>query len=267
MIRQPLVITESQAGEVHRVALPHGEAVAVSIRSPDKETPNEDAAAIVPLPDDSVVLAVADGVGSSRAAHTASATVVRNLAGISNHHQPGVVRAAIVDAVELANSAVRDNFAGAATTVAIALLDGQSVRPIHVGDSAVIVVGQRGRLKLQTVPHSPVGYAVEAGVMDEGEAMHHEDRHIVSNVVGSDDMRIEIGGLLDLAPRDTLVIATDGVLDNLHLDELIDFVRVGPITTAAQRVIDAVSRRMNEPDEGRPSKPDDTTLILYRRGR
>ena len=75
-----------------------------------------------------------------------------------------------------------------------------SVRPYHVGDSVILLVGQRGKIKLQTVSHSPVGYAVEAGVLDEVEAMHHQDRHVVSNFIGSPEMRIEVGAPLRLAP-------------------------------------------------------------------
>ena len=47
--------------------------------------------------------------------------------------------------------------AGSATTLAVAEVVGQTVRTYHVGDSPIWVFGQRGRLKLQTVPHSPVG--------------------------------------------------------------------------------------------------------------
>lgn len=263
----PLLVCAAIDSPPRRVALAHGEAVVASFRAPDKSGENEDAAVVAKLGERGALLAVADGVGSSRAAHTASAAIVHALAGIRIGGDNGVnARALIVNAIEKANEEVRESGSGAATTVAVIELDGHQVRPVHVGDSGVLIVGQRGRLRLQTVAHSPVGYAVEAGVIDEGEAMMHEDRHIVSNVIGAEDMRIEIGGALPLARRDTVVLATDGVLDNLLIDELIDFVRVGPLEQAASRVMSAVRDRMCRPAEGAPSKPDDTTLILYRRG-
>ena len=40
---------------------------------------------------------------------------------------------------------------------------------------------------------------VEAGWLDEEEALHHEDRHIVSNMIGAPNMRIEIGSVVRLA--------------------------------------------------------------------
>ena len=44
-------------------SVPGGVASVFSSRSPDKETPNEDAAALFPVDDKRCVLAVADGVG------------------------------------------------------------------------------------------------------------------------------------------------------------------------------------------------------------
>ena len=42
----------------------------------------------------------------------------------------------------------------------------------------ILTTGQRGRLRMQTVSHSPVGFAIEYGLLDESEAMHHEERHL-----------------------------------------------------------------------------------------
>src|SRR5690606_26158083 len=102
-----------------------------------------------------------------------------------------------------------------AATLALAELSSSGIRPYHVGDSMILILGGRGKVKLQTVSHSPVGYGVESGLLNEQEAMFHEDRHLVSNMIGCPEMRIEIGPWHCLAARDTLLIATDGLFDNL----------------------------------------------------
>ena len=51
-------------------------------------------------------------------------------------------------------------------------------------------------MKTQTIPHSPVGYAIEAGVLNEQDAMAHSQRHIVSNLIGSHDVRIDLSRVL-----------------------------------------------------------------------
>lgn len=53
---------------------------------------------------------------------------------------------------------------GAATTLAVVKLSGRTIRPYHVGDPMILLTGQRGRIKHQNIAHSPVGYAVEAGM-------------------------------------------------------------------------------------------------------
>jgi len=244
-----------------------GAAVVYSHVSPDKDTDNEDAAAIIPYDARSAVLVVADGLGGQRAgdvASNAAITVMRDaLKKAADAETP--LRAAILDAIETANRTVMETGLGAATTLAAVELTNGHVRPYHVGDSMILTTGQRGKVKLQTVCHSPVGFAVEAGMLDEKDAIHHEDRHIVSNIVGSPDMRIEIGSAIQLAARDTLILASDGLFDNLHTDEIVNIIRTGPLHIAAQQLADRARGRMLQPREGKPSKPDDLTFILYRR--
>jgi serine/threonine protein phosphatase PrpC len=119
-------------------------------------------------------------------------------------------------------------------------------------------------MKLQTVSHSPVGFAKEAGLLDEQEAMHHEERHVVSNVIGAADMRIEIGSVLKLAPMDTVVLTSDGLVDNLHVNEIVERLRKGPLDGAVKNLAAVARQRMTQPQEGEPSKPDDLTFIVFR---
>jgi serine/threonine protein phosphatase PrpC len=183
-----------------------GEVAVVSARSPLGDGVNEDAAALIPLGSSRAVLAVADGVGGTRAGAAASSTALRCLERALLDADPEAdLRGAILDGIERANRAVIDLGTGAATTLALVEVTTGALRPYHVGDSAILLVGQQGKVKLQTVSHSPVGYAVESGLIDQDEAMHHEDRHLISNMVGSADMRIEVGPTLRVAPRDTLL--------------------------------------------------------------
>src|SRR5690606_21165029 len=104
------------------------------------------------------------------------------------------LRPAILDAIEEANRAVIDLARGAATTLVVAEIVARRLRSYHVGDSELFAVGQRGRIKRRVVPHSPTGFAVEAGLMDEDEAVQHDQRHVLFNAIGAEDMRVEIGG-------------------------------------------------------------------------
>ena len=248
-------------------SLPHGEVCVRSLRSPDKKTENEDSAAIIQLGDDSLVLAVADGVGGSVAGREASNATVRTLSRVLTKlpDETPQLRPAILDAVEAANKAVLGLARGAATTLVVAQLDATRLRTYHVGDSELLAVGQRGRIKQRVVPHSPTGFAVEAGLLDENEAVQHDQRHVLFNVIGSAEMRVEVGPPLQLAVRDTVLLATDGLFDNLYIDEIVDTIRRGSLTAAADRLVARVQARMQgEGDGDQPCKPDDLTIVLFR---
>ena len=243
-----------------------GVAAVYTTRCPEKETPNEDAAALIACGPVSGVLAVADGFGGQPAGEQAARLALQSLAEALEQAlaSGGTLRAGILDGFEKANEAVKDLGVGAATTLVAVEIDDQRARSYHVGDSMALIVGQRGKLKLQTVSHSPIGYAVEAGWLPEDEALHHEDLHIVSNMVGSPEMRIEIGPNLRLRPRDTVLLASDGLFDNLPSQEVADLVRKGPLTDVAAALAAECDRRMRIPDAGQPSKPDDLTFVLFR---
>jgi serine/threonine protein phosphatase PrpC len=244
-----------------------GTAVAYSCRDPDKESENEDTVAIIPYGPGAAVLVVADGAGGLPAGKRASLTAVTTLAASlhSSMHETALLRTAILNGIEAANTAVLGLANGSATTMTVITIEGVLARSYQIGDSEAIVVGQRGVIKLQTTAHSPTGFAVEAGFLDQRDALHHEERHLVSNFLGTNDMRIDVGAMLKLSPRDTVIVASDGLMDNVHVDEIIDCVRTGPLTDAASKVTDLARKRMHLVREGQPSKPDDLSLILFRK--
>jgi serine/threonine protein phosphatase PrpC len=251
-----------------------GTAAVFSTRSPQKTTPNEDVAAVMPLTPQRGVLAVADGLGGHAGGEIASKLSIETIEAAIHEavrrmpqQDLDSLRPAILDGIEAANAAVRAIGTGAATTLSLVEIQGRMVRAYQVGDSAILLAGQRGKLKYQTVAHSPIGYAVKGGFLDEEEAIHHEERHMISNVIGSESMHVEMGPTIEMAARDTLVLASDGLLDNLLPTEIVDLMRTGPLDRAVGQLAAVAQERMNahaEADGVTPSKPDDLTIIAYR---
>ncbi len=70
-----------------------------------------------------------------------------------------------------------------------------------------------------------------------------------------------------MSPRDTLLICSDGLSDNLSTDEIIAIIRCGPLDQSMQKLIDLATSRMNSlgRQAPHPSKPDDLTMIAFRR--
>lgn len=230
--------------------------------SPDKER-NEDAVAVVPTGAHAGVLVVADGLGGQPRGDDAARTVVETMTEIAVNPEESL-REAILHAIDQANNRIQEAGYGGGATLAVLEIEDNHIRPYHIGDAFIIVMGQRGRIKFQNIAHSPMGYAVESGLMDEIDAVHHHERNLVSNFVGTTDMYIDIGPRIELAPRDTVVIASDGLSDNLYVEEIIEAVRTGPLDTAATRLRDKAIARMTADGSELPSHPDDLSFCLFR---
>ena len=267
MTADAIVLTSSEDEAETEGTVAGGTFVADSATAPDKTTDNEDTVAVIPVAADVVVLAIADGAGGLPAGKRASLTVVEALQASLRQigGDTGQLRSAILNGLETANETVMARGNGAATTATVVSIDGIVARTYQVGDSEAIVVGQRGRVRAQTTTHSPTGFAVEAGLLDQRDALHHEERHLVSNFIGTADMRIEMGSGLILNPRDTVLLASDGLMDNVHLHEIAELIRKGPIADAARTLTSLARRRMTVETIHQPSKPDDLSVILFRK--
>jgi len=257
--------TQAELSQPELIKFAFGSAVVYTNKSPAKDTPNEDSISLIGLDDKTAVFMIADGLGGQPSGDAASKIAVNTMEkSVSQNPDNANLRDAILDGFEKANQNIQNKTIGAATTLVAVEYQLGSIRPYHAGDSMVLVTGQRGKIKLQSVPHSPVGYAVESGLLDEDEAVHHEERHLVSNVVGSEEMRIEIGSTIRLAKHDTLIMSSDGLCDNLYIDEIIEITRKGKLENAAKRLLELARERMLNPQTGSPSHADDLSFILFR---
>jgi serine/threonine protein phosphatase PrpC len=252
-------------GEQHELAM--GTAVVYVNRLPGKETENEDSAGIYPLENNDCALAVADGMGGMPCGALASKLVIEQLQDSLKKVSPSDFgyRDAMLNGIDAANNAITALGVGAGSTLAAVEIFNNILRPYHVGDSMIMVVGQKGKIKLQTISHSPVGYAVESGMLNEHDALHHDDRHLISNYLGYPEMRIEIGPPMALSRYDTVLIASDGLFDNLLLPEIVDLIRKGKLSTISENLVTLCNKRMQHLDPEHPSKPDDVSFILFRR--
>ena len=247
-----LVLDGAFAPDQVEVEVAGGVAVAHTCRDPFKESENEDTVAVIPYGPGAAVLVVADGAGGLPAGKRASLTAVTTLAAAlqTAMDKTMLLRTAILNGIEAANEAVLGLANGSATTMTVITIEGLVARSYQIGDSEALVVGQRGLVKLQTTAHSPTGFAVEAGFLDEREALHHEDRHLVSNFLGTSDMRIDVGAGVELRPLDTVLVASDGLTDNVHFDEIIDGIRAGKLAESARSVVELATRRMTTVTDG-----------------
>ena len=87
----------------------------------------------------------------------------------------------------------------------------------------------------------------------------------MSNFIGTEQMHIDVGAPVLLSKRDTVLLASDGLTDNLHFDEIIELARKGPLDSAMKAIVDRAGHRMRPDSDTLPNKPDDLTVMLFRK--
>ena len=244
------------------------EIAAFSHRSPGKITRNEDSLAWIAWPG-ALLLAIADGVGGQPGGGEASTLTVQLLVErFKNINQDQisleVFREGVLDTLERANLEIQSLGNGSGTTLTVVAVAQGQARTFSVGDSSVMVCGGKGKIKFLNTPHSPTGYAIAAGILSEDDALHHAERHLLSNLVGSPDMHIDIGPILRLAARDRILVASDGLWDNMYLEEIIEVVHKGAVPKAARTMQVTCHCRMTGNDASLPGHADDLSFILAR---
>ena len=201
----PVAAAEAPALDVAMGSVGSGEACWLSVKSPIKSGPNEDAVAAIPLETGRGLLLVADGLGGHRGGRRASQLIRKSLTRMATRLKapappgnsiiisqaieipcpvepapPADHRSAILNEIERVNHRLIRGRVGAATTLALVEIHDGRVRSYHIGDTEILIVSQRGRIKYATVSHSPVGYGVQSGLLTEEEALAHPERHVVS---------------------------------------------------------------------------------------
>lgn len=237
-------------------------------RAPDKTTPNEDSLGFV-IDRNKAVFMVADGVGGMPKGEEASQTVIESIANAFSKNElfpkdETAIRNTMLDSIEHANETLLKKNNGARTTLTACEIHQNQLRAFQIGDSSIIVCGQKGLLKFKSTEHSPTGFAVEAGLLKEKEAITHPERHIVSNVVGETQMHIEIGPLIELATKDTILIASDGLFDNYLVEELIEIIRKESLVDVMEQMVALCQPMLNPETAKKLNKTDDVSFIVCR---
>ena len=234
--------------------------------SPNNNNANEDSVGVIPVDDNTAVLMVADGVGGHVHGKDASMLVLTEIRkAVAREIKKGnSLREGIMSGIEKANKHMQKKLSGSASTLAVAEIQENNLSTYHVGDTEILTADSNGNIIYQSIAHSPVGYAVEAGILDEEQAIMHDERHLVSNVVGDTDMHIDVSTNIEMRPEETLLIATDGLFDNLQKSEIVDFIRKGELDNCGQALVEHATQRMFEQKADQPSKYDDLSFILFR---
>jgi serine/threonine protein phosphatase PrpC len=216
---------------------------------------NEDAYVVQPP-----LFAVADGMGGAQAGEIASRIAASALRDSGTEAGEDAVAALIQEANRRVYEAAAsdDARAGMGTTVTAALVEADSVRIGHVGDSRAYRA-RDGALQQLTEDHSLVAELVRSGKLSPEEADVHPQRSVITRVLGTDP-EVDVDTFeVEARPGDVFMICSDG-LTSMVEDEAILALLGRPGRTLEQRahsLVDAANRGGGE---------DNITVILFELG-
>ena len=185
---------------------------------------NEDRYLIKKLKDESVLIAVADGLGGEVAGDYAAEIIREKLAGLDSISRNNVQLeldqlARVIDHTIYTKGQENIALEGMGSTLVGILLRDRIAYWVHVGDSRLYLF-RNGTLTQITEDQTLARFLLEEGEITAEELPTHYSRHVMDQCVGCGYVEPETGRLEFLA-GDVLVLSTDGLHRNIN-DNAID---------------------------------------------
>lgn len=163
---------------------------------------------------------VADGIGGNACGEVASGIVA---ATICQQLRSGIT---LLEAVKAAHSAVlaqmkrRPAAVAMGSTVVALQITGVRYEIVWVGDSRAYLFN--GKLRQLTHDHSLVATLVQEGYVSAQDALHHPQRHVVTQALGVDaQLQLKPGVIAGtLAAGESVLLCSDGLSDEVTTAEI-----------------------------------------------
>lgn len=184
---------------------------------------NEDRYLIKDLEDNSVLLAVADGLGGEVAGDYAAEILTGKLASI-DHISRNKEQAELDQLVREIDRAIDNEgrkdptLEGMGSTLICVLLRDGIAHWLHVGDSRLYILRNR-KLTQVTEDQTLARFLLKEGEITEEQVPTHYSRHVMDQCVGCGYAEPETGNL-QIRDKDLLVLSTDGLHKQITGDTL-----------------------------------------------
>ncbi len=195
-----------------------------------KRKNNEDAYLI--LLEDNVFM-VADGVGGENAGEIASNETVQFVADyikkipLANCNNKEEIAQYFYDCLVEANSYIYkksiENLEnqGMATTLVIAYIKNEMLYVINVGDSRAYLIRNNNIVQI-TEDHTYINKLLKNGAIKWEDDIVKEKKHIITKAIGTYDFDIPDIFEIKIQEKDTLLLCTDGLHDDVTDEELVE---------------------------------------------
>ena len=212
---------------------------------------NEDSVIIIKNSEDSILMAVADGMGGHRAGEVASSIAISYL---SKRFTESFFKMSKASAVEWIKTCVNEingqmfkyteenpESKGMGTTLVMTLITKDYILFGNIGDSSGFVM-KDNKIHKVTHDHTLVNLLITAGELTEEEAKNHPKKNILMNALGINDP-IEIDVFDCNMEIDEILLCSDG-LTTMITEEQIEKVLLSELTVE-EKVIKLIKKANN----------------------
>jgi protein phosphatase len=183
---------------------------------------------------------LADGMGGHHHGEIASALTIESVnaeyyaanGSLPGHNPEPMIIDALSQAILIANHQIIETTDGGGTTVVAAVLHGDTLVTMNVGDSRAYLL-RDDELHLISRDHSWVSMMVEMGKLSPEEALFDPRRNILYQALGQgSELEIHIDRE-KLKPNDTIILCSDGLWSEIDERVMKDIVSRAPSPQAA----------------------------------
>ncbi|WP_028313793.1 PP2C family protein-serine/threonine phosphatase [Desulfatibacillum aliphaticivorans] len=221
-----------------------------------KRNENQDRRLVKETPDGAVLLAIADGMGSSAGGGIAAQMIMDGLDAMPDHDlTAGGIMEKLVQQTDQAifcKASEDACFEDMGATLTAVVVRGSSAQWVHVGDSRLVLF-ENGRLRYVTKDQNMAWFLYDEGEITAEEARRHPGLRLLDQCVGAGDCE-PVTGALEFSPGALFMLTTDGVHDHIT-PKALTAILSGPesLEHKAQAILKHVR------DDG---STDDATMVL-----
>jgi protein phosphatase len=198
---------------------------------------------------DSVMFAVADGVGGYEGGEIASRMAIDITLEAYRESPPewGAAKR-LYRAITRANIGIHDKaltvpeLSRMATTMTAVAVDKGMLAAVHIGDCRLHLI-RHSQISVVTKDHTMIGERVRMGMMTEASARIHPERGMLLRSLGRELIASIDRITLPLMERDRLILCSDGLYNVLDARELESITRDVDAETACRKLVDTANER------------------------
>ncbi|MBN4064534.1 serine/threonine-protein phosphatase [Dehalococcoides mccartyi] len=243
---------ESTAGSIGRISY------AGSSSTGRVRATNQDSYGLAISDSSPVIFAVADGMGGHAGGDVASSTVISLLIESVNEINSENIKSSAQYLISQMNEELGRiqtkslQYQGLGTTLSTIIIDGSDLWTVHIGDSRIYRLRNQALTQI-TKDHSWVQEQIDAGRLDEADALSHPRRNLITRVLGTAGNSVADITSYEIEIGDRYLLCSDGVHGVIPTAEILEALQIGELQQSTEMLMHRAEQA---------GSPDNVTVLI-----